>query len=98
MAASYVRNKGDVVVTNMTDTDTRGEQYNRDWAEGTIANFVGERPSDYYQETTPDFHGDGEKGGPLGGPNDGTTPTGGSTDPNVPSEGTPGNAPGNPGL
>ena len=98
----------------MTDTDTRGEQYNRDWAEGTIANFVGERPSDYYQETTPDFHGDGNQapvdlngdgdfndpgeGGPLGGPNDGTTPTGGSTDPNVPSEGTPGNAPGNPGL
>ena len=98
VAASYVRNKGDIVVTNMTDTDTRGEQYNRDWAEGTIANFVGERPSDYYQETTPDFHGDGETDGPLGGPNDGTTPTGGSTDPNVPSEGTPGNAPGNPGL
>ena len=43
-------------------------------------------------------HGDGETDGPLGGPNDGTTPTGGSTDPNVPSEGTPGNAPGNPGL
>ena len=43
-------------------------------------------------------HGDGETDGPLGGPNDGTTPTGGSTDPNVPSEGTPGNAPGTPGL
>ena len=92
VAASFVRNTGGEVLTDVTDTDTRGEQYHRDWQEGTAANFPGERPSDYNQETTPDFHGDGQTNGPLGGPNDGTTPTGGSTDPNE------ANAPGNPGL
>lgn len=92
VAASFVRNTGGEVLTDVTDTDTRGEQYGRDWTEGTVANFPGERPSDMYQETTPDFHGDGETDGPLGGPNDGSEPTGGSTDPNV------WNAEGNPGL
>ena len=91
VVASFVRNSGGEVLTDVTDTDTRGEQYSRDWQEGNAANTVDERPSDYYQETTPDFHGDGESDGPLGGPDGGTAPSGGSTDPNVP------NALGNPG-
>lgn len=99
VAASFVRNVTGQIVTNVTDSDTRGEQAFRDTEEGKVFNKPGSRPSDYFQETTPDFHGDGEADGPLGGPNDGLVPTGGSTDPNVPDpSGSNPNQPGNPGL
>ncbi len=70
-----------VALSNITDSDTRGEQYDRDWTEGNLANAVGERPSDYAQETSPDFRGNGSSSGEPGGPNGSDGPAGGTTDP-----------------
>lgn len=76
-----------VALSNITDSDTRGEQFDRDFNEGTFASEVGERPSDFTQEYTPDFHGNGQEDGEPGGPNGSDGPTGGQSAPD-----------GNPGL
>lgn len=87
VATSLVNATGNNTLQNITDSDTRGEQYDRDYNEGTFASEPGERPSDFVQEVTPDFHGnDGETSEP-GGPNGSDGPTGGQTTPD-----------GNPGL
>ena len=87
VATSLVNASGDRTLQNITDSDTRGEQYDRDFNEGTFASEVGERPSDFVQEVTPDFHGNGSENGEPGGPNGSDGPTGGQSAPD-----------GNPGL
>ena len=79
VATSLVNSALPRVLTNITDSDTRGEQYWRDYEEGAFANFVGERPSDFAQETTPDFRGNGKSNGNPGGPNGSDGPAGGTT-------------------
>ena len=68
VATSLVNTSGDRTLQNITDSDTRGEQIERDWAEGTWGSEPGERPSDYVQEFEPDFHGNGDYTGEPGGP------------------------------
>ena len=87
VATSLVNATGNNTLQNITDSDTRGEQYIRDYEEGNFANDPGERPSDFVQESTPDFHGNGSETGEPGGPNGGDGPSGGQTTPD-----------GNPGL
>ena len=87
VATSLVNATGNNTLQNITDSDTRGEQYGRDYDEGTFASEPGERPSDFVQEVTPDFHGNGQEDGEPGGPNGSDGPTGGQTTPD-----------GNPGL
>ena len=81
VASSLVNSSLPNVLTNITDSDTRGEQYDRDYNEGNFANAVGERPSDFAQETTPDFRGNGASDEQPGGPNGSDGPAGGTTDP-----------------
>ena len=87
VATSLVNTSGNNTLQNITDSDTRGEQYDRDYNEGTFASEVGERPSDFVQEVTPDFHGNGDYTGEPGGPDANDGPAGGQT-----------TADGNPGL
>jgi hypothetical protein len=87
VASSLVNSSLPNVLTNVTDSDTRGEQYDRDYNEGTFASEPGERPSDHVQEVTPDFHGNGGYTGEPGGPDADDGPAGGQTTPD-----------GNPGL
>ena len=87
VATSLVNATGNNTLQNITDSDTRGEQFDRDFNEGTFASEVGERPSDFVQEVTPDFHGNGSENGEPGGPNGSDGPTGGQSAPD-----------GNPGL
>lgn len=87
VASSLVNSSLPNVLTNITDSDTRGEQYDRDYNEGTFASDPGERPSDFVQEVTPDFHGNGDWSGEPGGPDADDGPAGGQTTPD-----------GNPGL
>ena len=87
VATSLVNTSGTRTLSNITDSDTRGEQYDRDFNEGTFASEVGERPSDHVQEVTPDFHGNGDYTGEPGGPDADDGPAGGQTTPD-----------GNPGL
>lgn len=87
VATSLVNTSGDRTLQNITDSDTRGEQIERDWAEGTWGSTPGERPSDYVQEFEPDFHGNGDYTGEPGGPDADDGPAGGQT-----------GADGNPGL
>jgi hypothetical protein len=87
VATSLVNTSGTRTLSNITDSDTRGEQYDRDFNEGTFASEVGERPSDHVQEVTPDFHGNGDFTGEPGGPDADDGPAGGQTTPD-----------GNPGL
>lgn len=87
VATSLVNSALPRVLTNVTDSDTRGEQYARDYEEGTWASTIGERPSDFVQEVTPDFHGNGDSTGEPGGPNGSDGPSGGQSAPD-----------GNPGL
>lgn len=87
VASSLVNSSLPNVLTNVTDSDTRGEQYDRDYNEGTFASDPGERPSDFVQEVTPDFHGNGEFDGEPGGPDADDGPAGGQSAPD-----------GNPGL
>ena len=81
VATSLVNSALPRVLTNITDSDTRGEQYDRDYNEGTFASEPGERPSDFVQEVTPDFHGNGDWTGEPGGPNASDGPSGGQTTP-----------------
>ncbi|HWS76870.1 MAG TPA: hypothetical protein VN205_00680, partial [Thermomonas sp.] len=87
VATSLVNSALPRVLTNITDSDTRGEQIGRDFNEGTWGNEVGERPSDFVQEFEPDFHGNGEETEEPGGPNGSDGPSGGTS-----------GADGNPGL
>ena len=87
VATSLVNATGNNTLQNITDSDTRGEQYGRDFDEGTFGSEIGERPSDYVQESTPDFHGNGGSNSVPGGPNGSDGPSGGQTTPD-----------GNPGL
>lgn len=87
VASSLTNSANARVLTNITDSDTRGEQYLRDYEEGHFANMPGERPSDFAQETTPDFRGNGFSDEEPGGPNGSDGPAGGTSE-----------APGNPGL
>lgn len=87
VATSLVNATGNNTLQNITDSDTRGEQYDRDYNEGTFASDPGERPSDKVQESTPDFHGNGDYTGEPGGPDADDGPAGGQTTPD-----------GNPGL
>lgn len=87
VATSLVNTSGTRTLSNITDSDTRGEQYDRDYNEGTFASEVGERPSDHVQEVTPDFHGNGDFTGEPGGPDADDGPAGGQSAPD-----------GNPGL
>ena len=79
VASSYIRNTIGDVLTNVTDADTRGEQFWNDTVEGNIANTPGSRPSDFDQETTPDFRGNRRSNTIPGGPNNGAVPSGGTT-------------------
>ena len=81
VATSLVNSALPRVLSNITDSDTRGEQYDRDFNEGTFGSEVGERPSDYVQETSPDFRGNGDYTGEPGGPDADDGPAGGTTDP-----------------
>ena len=87
VATSLVNTSGNNTLQNITDSDTRGEQYDHDYNEGTFASDVGQRPSDFVQEVTPDFHGNGAYTGEPGGPDDNDGPAGGQSAPD-----------GNPGL
>ena len=87
VATSLVNTSGANTLQNITDSDTRGEQFGRDYDEGTFASEVGERPADFTQEWTPDFHGNGDHTGEPGGPNGSDGPSGGQSE-----------ADGNPGL
>jgi len=87
VATSLVNSALPRVLSNMTDSDTCGEQIERDWAEGTWGSEPGECPSDYVQEFEPDFHGNGDYTGEPGGPDADDGPAGGQT-----------GADGNPGL
>ena len=86
VATSLVNSALPRVLTNITDSDTRGEQYDRDYNEGTFASEPGERPSDMVQEFEPDFRGDGNFDGEPGGPDAEDGPAGGTTG----AEGNPG--------
>ena len=81
VATSLVNSALPRVLTNITDSDTRGEQYDRDFNEGNFANEAGYRSSDFLQESTPDFRGNGESTGQPGGPNGSDGPAGGTTAP-----------------
>lgn len=87
VASSLVNTSGDRTLQNITDSDTRGEQIERDWAEGSWGSTPGERPADFVQEFEPDFHGNGGYTGEPGGPDADDGPAGGQTE-----------ADGNPGL
>lgn len=87
VATSLVNSALPRVLTNVTDSDTRGEQIGRDFNEGTWGVTPGERPSDFIQEFEPDFHGNGQFDGEPGGPDASDGPSGGQTTPD-----------GNPGL
>ncbi len=87
VASSLVNSALPRVLSNITDSDTRGEQIDRDFAEGTWGSTPGERPSDFTQEFEPDFHGNGSFDGEPGGPDASDGPSGGQT-----------TADGNPGL
>jgi len=80
VATSLVNSALPRVLTNITDSDTRGEQIGRDFNEGTWGNTPGERPSDFAQEYEPDFRGDGNYDGEPGGPDASDGPAGGTTD------------------
>ena len=79
VASSYVRNTTGDILSNITDADTRGEQYGNDYDEGNFASTPGERPSDFDQEVTPDFRGNNSSTSIPGGPNNGARPSGGTT-------------------
>ena len=87
VATSLVNSALPRVLSNVTDSDTRGEQIERDWAEGTWGSEVGTRPADFVQEFEPDFHGNGEFTEEPGGPDAEDGPAGGQS-----------GADGNPGL
>lgn len=87
VATSLVNTSGDRTLQNITDSDTRGEQGDRDFAEGTFLSDPGQRPSDFVQEFEPDFHGNGDYTGEPGGPDANDGPAGGQSAPD-----------GNPGL
>lgn len=87
VASSLVNSALPRVLTNITPTDTRGSQIERDWAEGSWGSDPGQRPADFAQEFEPDFTGNGSTTGGPTGPNGNDGPSGGTTD-----------APGNPGL
>lgn len=80
VATSLVNSALPRVLSNITDSDTRGEQIDRDFAEGTWGSEVGQRPSDFVQEFEPDFRGNGDFTGEPGGPDDNDGPAGGTTD------------------
>ena len=80
VASSLVNSALPRVLSNITDSDTRGEQIERDFAEGTWGNEAGQRPSDFVQEYEPDFRGDGNANGEPGGPDANDGPAGGTTD------------------
>ena len=86
VATSLVNSALPRVLTNVTDSDTRGEQIGRDWNEGTWGSEPGERPSDFVQEFEPDFRGNGDYTGEPGGPDANDGPAGGTTE----AEGNPG--------
>lgn len=80
VATSLVNSALPRVLSNITDSDTRGEQYDRDYQEGTFASEAGERPSDFVQETSPDFRGNDSYTDQPGGPDASDGPAGGTTD------------------
>lgn len=90
VASSLVNSSLPNVLTNVTDSDTRGEQYLRDYEEGNFSVQAGQRPSDFNQEWTPDFHGNGGSTGAPGGPNGGQTPDGGPSGGQTTPDGNPG--------
>jgi hypothetical protein len=90
VASSLVNSSLPNVLTNVTDSDTRGEQYLRDYEEGNFSVQPGQRPSDFNQEWTPDFHGNGGSTGAPGGPNGGQTPDGGPSGGQTTPDGNPG--------
>ena len=90
VASSLVNSSLPNVLTNVTDSDTRGEQYLRDYEEGTFSMQAGQRPSDFNQEWTPDFHGNGDSTGEPGGPNGGQAPDGGPSGGQTTPDGNPG--------
>ena len=90
VASSLVNSSLPNVLTNVTDSDTRGEQYLRDYEEGNFSVQAGQRPSDFKQEWTPDFHGNGGSTGTPGGPNGGQAPDGGPSGGQTTPDGNPG--------
>ncbi|HQX92251.1 MAG TPA: hypothetical protein PKX50_07220 [Thermomonas sp.] len=90
VASSLVNSSLPNVLTNVTDSDTRGEQYLRDYEEGNFSVQPGQRPSDFNQEWTPDFHGNGDSTGEPGGPNGGQAPDGGPSGGQTTPDGNPG--------
>ena len=90
VASSLVNSSLPNVLTNVTDSDTRGEQYLRDYEEGNFSVQAGQRPSDFNQEWTPDFHGNGGSTGEPGGPNGGQAPDGGPSGGQTTPDGNPG--------
>jgi hypothetical protein len=86
VATSLVNSALPRVLSNITDSDTRGEQIARDFDEGTWGSEPGERPSDFIQEFEPDFRGNGESTEEPGGPNGEDGPSGGTSG----AEGNPG--------
>lgn len=90
VASSLVNSSLPNVLTNVTDSDTRGEQYLRDYEEGNFSVQAGQRPSDFKQEWTPDFHGNGDSTGEPGGPNGGQAPDGGPSGGQTTPDGNPG--------
>ena len=90
VASSLVNSSLPNVLTNVTDSDTRGEQYLRDYEEGNFSVQAGQRPSDFNQEWTPDFHGNGDSTGEPGGPNGGQAPEGGPSGGQTTPDGNPG--------
>ena len=90
VASSLVNSSLPNVLTNVTDSDTRGEQYLRDYEEGNFSVQPGQRPSDFNQEWTPDFHGNGGSTGTPGGPNGGQAPDGGPSGGQTTPDGNPG--------
>ena len=79
VATSLVNSALPRVLSNITDSDTRGEQIERDFAEGSWGSDPGARPSDMVQEFEPDFHGNGDFTGEPGGPDAEDGPAGGTT-------------------
>lgn len=86
VATSLVNSALPRVLTNITDSDTRGEQVTRDFGEGTFGSDPGQRPADFIQEFEPDFRGNGSETDEPGGPNGSDGPSGGTTG----AEGNPG--------
>ena len=86
VATSLVNSALPRVLSNITDSDTRGEQIERDFAEGSWGSDPGARPSDMVQEFEPDFHGNGDFTGEPGGPDAEDGPAGGQSG----ADGTPG--------